>query len=468
MPRRLFHYNAGFLRDRRLRRILALAGHELRIGWPSPGDGVAVWGRSPIAWRGEAVARRAGVPLVRIEDAFIRSVRPGRQGGQRLGLILDDTGVHFDASGPSRLERLIARGRQGPDLIDRAREGIARLRASDLSKYNVHRAGPLPTPGYVLIVDQVAGDASLAWSGAGPAAFERMLGIARAENPGARLLVKSHPETALGLRRGACPPVPGVDVVTAPLSPWHLIEGASAIYTVSSQMGFEAILMGRRPVVLGWPFYAGWGLSDDRLARQPRGVATAERLFAAAMIEAPLWYDPCRDRLCRFEEAVDQIEAETRAWREDARGHVALGMRPWKRRRLQDVFGREVRVRFARDAQAATSLAAASGSDLLVWAGREPEGLARLAAEGDASIVGSGSGRFTEPWRRAGAWRDSRTAGGRRFAAACGARCRGRIPRPGPVREAAGSTAEAGWGGSATGRSNALRPTAARTSGARR
>ena len=43
-----------------------------------------------------------------------------------------------------------------------------------------------------------------------------------------------------------------------------LMEGAVAVYTVSSQLGFEAILAGHRPQVFGQPFYAGWGLSEDR------------------------------------------------------------------------------------------------------------------------------------------------------------------------------------------------------------
>ena len=51
---------------------------------------------------------------------------------------------------------------------------------------------------------------------------------------------------------------------------------------------------------------------------------TRNQLFAAAMILAPTWYDPCRDRLCSFEEVLDQLEAETRAFREDRHGHVAL------------------------------------------------------------------------------------------------------------------------------------------------
>ncbi|MBL9047084.1 MAG: capsular polysaccharide biosynthesis protein, partial [Tabrizicola sp.] len=70
IPQRLWHQNLSLLRNRRLHRILALAGHELCFGLPRPGDGVLVWGRSPTAWRGEALARRHGLPLIRVEDAF--------------------------------------------------------------------------------------------------------------------------------------------------------------------------------------------------------------------------------------------------------------------------------------------------------------------------------------------------------------------------------------------------------------
>src|SRR6056297_3706547 len=62
-PRRVFHFNGGFLWQRRVRRILHLAGYDLRLGWPSGDDLVAVWGRSPVAARGEAVAARTGAGL---------------------------------------------------------------------------------------------------------------------------------------------------------------------------------------------------------------------------------------------------------------------------------------------------------------------------------------------------------------------------------------------------------------------
>lgn len=381
IPRRLFYYNAGFLRQPQLRRMLALAGHELRLGLPGPDDGVVVWGRSPYAARGEAIAARYNVPLVRIEDAFLRSIHPGRMGEAALGLLIDGFGVHFDSAAPSALETILAKHPlDDSNLLTRARDGIARIRAADLSKYNVHLSNaPLPAPGYVLVVDQTAGDASIRHSGANAARFAEMLATAQSEHPTARIVIKTHPETQLGLRRGhftAANQTDRISLLTTPVSPWALLEGAIAVYTVSSQMGFEAILAGHRPRVFGQPFYAGWGLTFDAFPIDRRSrTLTKTQLFAAAMILAPLWVDPCQQRLCSFEEAVNQLEASTRAHREDRFGHVALGMRVWKRSRLQAVFGVEKPLIFQDNPARAIAKARAAGRGLLIWAGKEPRDL---------------------------------------------------------------------------------------------
>ena len=355
-PRRLRFLNAGFLWQRRVRRIMALAGWEMRPGWPKgPEEFVAVWGRSPYAARGERAADHAGVPLVRIEDAFLRSLHPGRHGEPPIGLMIDPTGgVHFDASQPSALETILAQDPlDATDLLDPARGGMARMAEADLSKYSGYdSATPLPAPGYILVIDQTRGDASVRASGADRNTFREMLYWAREENPGRPILLKTHPETAKGLREGyygAHDVVDGVTLFSDPVSPRALLEGAWAVYTVSSQMGFEAILAGHRPQVFGTPFYAGWGLSDDRgtipLIRRGRALTRAQ-LFAGAMILAPTWYDPYRDRLATFEDALEAMAAEARAWREDHRGWTASGMRAWKRRPLQKMFGRWKPMRF--------------------------------------------------------------------------------------------------------------------------
>ncbi len=372
--------NLSFLRDRRLQRILSLAGHDLRLGRPRPDDAVLVWGQSPVAARGEAWAQRYNAPVVRVEDAFLRSIRPGRMGDQTIGLQLDPVGVHFDARAPSALERLLnSHPLDNSNLLMRARDGIARLSALHLSKYNLHDPDlPAPPAGYVLVIDQTRGDASVRASGATQGTFREMLVLAQEENPGSRILIKSHPESVHGLRPGHYDDGDLNDRVSfaAPeTSPYTLLAGAVAVYAVSSQLGFEAILAGHRPHVFGTPFYAGWGLSQDRqpLHRRRRTLTRAQ-LFAGAMIEAPLWYDPCRDRLCSFEDAVDQLEAEVRAFRQDRHGHVATGMRLWKRGRLQAVFGRHKPLIFIKDPAQAARVAQQKARPLLIWAGKEPDG----------------------------------------------------------------------------------------------
>ncbi len=377
LPRRLFVYNGGFLTQPRVKRILELAGWNIRLGLPGDGDWVGTWGKSPTSGRGEAVAARKKNPVLRVEDAFLRSVLPGRSGEPPLGLMLDDLGVHFDGSTPSRLEQIL---KQDPlddsALLNRARTAMTRMTSGHLSKYNAfHPDLPVPDAPYVLVLDQTAGDASIRYGGASNATFRDMLVAARLEHPHARILIKTHPETQAGHRTGHYGPEDEntqVQLITDPVSPWALLDGAVAVYTVSSGMGFEAILAGHKPHVFGQPFYAGWGLTEDRqpVNRRARNLTRAQ-LFAGAMMLYPTWYDPYRDELCEIERVLDTLEARARAWREDHQGYVASGMRLWKRRPLAEFFKADAAMVFDDNGARAADGANTLERPLLVWAGKE-------------------------------------------------------------------------------------------------
>ena len=135
--RRLYVYNGGFLTQGRTRRILELAGYDIRLGKPGDGDAVGVWGQSPTAPRGEAVAARTDTPIIRIEDAFLRSVLTGRDGEPATGLHIDPHGVHFDPATRSGLERLLTEEPlDDAHLLTRAKNAMADLQSLHLSKYN--------------------------------------------------------------------------------------------------------------------------------------------------------------------------------------------------------------------------------------------------------------------------------------------------------------------------------------------
>ena len=368
---RLFVYNGGFLTQGRIRRILQLSGYSIHVGLPSEEtDAVAVWGNSPTAHRGEGVAEARDAPVVRVEDALLRSLFPGREGEPPLGLVIDHRAAHFDPSNPSDLEVLLAtHPLDDTALLNRARICIARLQEAHLSKYAaIPLDTPAPKPGYVVVIDQTEGDASVTASGADRTRFLEMLYYAQEEHPGARILIKTHPETSAGHRQGYFRDTDlndRIEFLSDPISPYTLFEGALGVYTVSSGLGFEAIYAGHKPRVFGQPFYAGWGLTSDafEIQRRQRSLTRAQ-LFAAAMILYPRWYDPYRDKLCTLETVIDTLEAQARCWREDRLGWTATGMSLWKRPHLQKFYGRYAPVTFN------DALLDISDRPQMIWAGK--------------------------------------------------------------------------------------------------
>ncbi|PZO66633.1 MAG: beta-3-deoxy-D-manno-oct-2-ulosonic acid transferase [Paracoccus denitrificans] len=384
----------------------------MTTGVPGPDDFVGVWGNSPTAWRGRKIAARTGARLVTVEDAFLRSVLPGRAKDRiarrgPIGLIIDPVGLHFDPGQPSLIEEL-ATTPEAQAAAEQSAKSIAFLRDADLSKYNCHWQDTDLPRGYVLVVDQTQGDASL--MGADRATFLRMLTAARDEHPGRQIVVRTHPETAAGLRAGhlgAADLRAGDSICADAVSPWQLLAGAHAVYVVSSQLGYEAMLAGHRPRLFGQPFYAGWGLSDDdRALRRPRPAISLVQLFAASHLLAPTWYDPCLDGLIDLTGAARQLQAEARAWRDDRTGHVAFGMRMWKRPSIARFFSNGAGVRFTRDPTKAT-MAWANRSEASPQAPRVEDGFLRSRGLGaeltpPLSLVLDDVGIYYDPTRESG------------------------------------------------------------------
>lgn len=375
-PRPLVLSSLSHLRDGRVRRLLRLAGYAPRLGQVRPGDAVAVWGAGATADRALRWAARAGADPVFVEDAFLRSLHPGRGGEPALGLLVDSRAPCTDASRVSDLEHLLGQAPLDDTAqLDRAHAAMAQMQHAHLTKYAaVDPDLPGPPPGYVLVIDQVRGDASIRLGGATASRFAEMLVTARLDHPGTRIVIRGHPEARAGHRPGHFGPEETRDTITywdAPTSPWEMLSGAIAVYVVTSQMGFEAILAGHRPVVFGQPFYAGWGLSDDRFpmpaGRRGRRLTRAQ-LFAGAMLDYPVWHDPFHDRRGTYEDTAHALAAQARAWREDRGGAVSYGARLWKRGFLRGFFGD---LRFSMNRDRALRLAQRRQQPLLIWAGAD-------------------------------------------------------------------------------------------------
>ena len=93
-----------------------------------------------------------------------------------------------------------------------------------------------------------------------------------------------------------------------------LLAEIDELHTLTSLAGFEALLRGRRVVVYGRPFYAGWGLTVD-LAGIDRGRRlTIEELVAGALILYPRYLDPVTRLPCKPELVIERL-ASPELWR---------------------------------------------------------------------------------------------------------------------------------------------------------
>jgi capsule polysaccharide export protein KpsC/LpsZ len=86
-------------------------------------------------------------------------------------------------------------------------------------------------------------------------------------------------------------------------------ETIDHVYTLTSLSGLEALLRGIKVTTLGRPFYAGFGLTDDRLARfREQRKLTLEELVAGAYLIYPKYFDPTTGKKMQALDVVKNIK----------------------------------------------------------------------------------------------------------------------------------------------------------------
>src|SRR5437763_1360567 len=102
------------------------------------------------------------------------------------------------------------------------------------------------------------------------------------------------------------------DVFRPPLA--ALLAGIDEVHTMTSLAGFEALLRSKQVTVYGRPFYAGWGLTTDRMAIERGRRLTLEELVAGALILYPRYLDPVTRLPCGPEIIIERLD-QPDAWR---------------------------------------------------------------------------------------------------------------------------------------------------------
>jgi capsular polysaccharide export protein len=280
--------------------FVAHAGKAAALA-PDARDQLVYWGTKAPAGLAE-LAQSCGAPLVRMEDGFVRSVGLGSDLIRPLSLVLDRAGIYFDPTVPSGLEHILATADFSAGELDMARRVRSFIVRHDITKYNLEPRAPLDWPSgartVVLVPGQVEDDASIRYGCTDVNTNLALLQRARAAHPDGFIVYKPHPDVVSGNRVGTlalAAAAPHADLVEADHSIVSCIAACDVVHTMTSLTGFDALLRGKRVVVYGQPFYAGWGLTDDvvagaALARRERRLSLDE-LVAGVLLRYPLYWD---------------------------------------------------------------------------------------------------------------------------------------------------------------------------------
>jgi capsular polysaccharide export protein len=278
---------------------------------------IVIWGKKGFP---EAIkrAKELNIPILFAEDGFIRSISLGLDFAQSYSLVLDSKGIYFDTSTPNDLEDILNTHKFSKKLLKRAKRVKEFLVKNRLSKYNLYRDREfeIDTSEYkksILVVGQVEDDASIIYGADGMKNLE-LLKLVKFSNPNSYIIYKPHPDTISGKRKGKIPKkiaLKYANRVEKRVSIDSLLDIVDEVHTITSLVGLEALIRGKKVITYGTPFYAGWGLTEDKrpIKRKRRNLTLLE-LIAGAYILYPKYISPKTLKPCEVEEVLRELKAQ--------------------------------------------------------------------------------------------------------------------------------------------------------------
>lgn len=255
------------------------------------------------------------IHISRVEDGFIRSVSLGSDLTRPYSLVVDGRGIYINPSKESDLEQILSTFEFDDAIRERAKKLIEKIISSKFSKYNgfAHKKLSLsvqPQQKVILIPAQVEDDASMIYGGMGMDTLELIKEV-REKNPSAYILFKPHPDVLSGNRKGLKDKemiLEYCDDIVEDASIDSCIEVCNEVHTITSTAGFDALIRSKEVFVYGIPFYAGWGLTNDKHKNQRRTkLLNIYELAAGALILYPRYISPKTKKLCEVEVAFDEM-----------------------------------------------------------------------------------------------------------------------------------------------------------------
>ncbi|TBR80162.1 capsular polysaccharide biosynthesis protein [Campylobacter novaezeelandiae] len=304
------------------------------------------WGRKKSGLKAISLAKRHKGSFLLLEDGFIRSLNLGLYNSPSFSIVEDDVGIYYDSNEASRLENLLNNHTFDSLLLQKAKKAIALIQKYEITKYN--NTLEIPKNFFkkhekrVLIITQVDKDASLKYGQALSFSTNDMIQDAINENKDAKIYIKIHPDVLSGKRKSdfdlnLLPE--NCELISKNYNPIALLKYFSKVYTKTSTMGFEALILGCKCVCYGLPFYAGWGLTIDKLVCQRRKAKrTLEEVFAASYLLYPRYFNPYLNQKSDIFDTIYTLNRYKNIEKINSKRLFFLGFALWKRRFIKPFF----------------------------------------------------------------------------------------------------------------------------------
>lgn len=269
------------------------------------------------------ILSRKKIPVFSIEDGFLRSMGGGILHSKPASICIDSVGIYFDGKKASELERILASYdfKGDPELMKRASAGLQLMRDARLTKYydlDPYQATlPFRVSGRyaILVVGQVEDDASIRRSKPAIKSNLELVRQARKDHPDADIYFRPHPDYWAGIRkrRKQADFEQLCAVVPPEVSVYEMFGIVDEVYTISSLVGFEALVFGKKVSTFGASFYSNWGLTKDAVKvsrRRNARTLTLEELFAGAYLVYPRYVHPHSSAPTSFEDIASYFIVE--------------------------------------------------------------------------------------------------------------------------------------------------------------
>ena len=262
--------------------------------------------------------------FISVEDGFIRSVGLGADLYPPLSLLFDKKGIHYDASKVSDLEDQLQNSNVNYSERMRARKILNLIIKLKISKYNLRLTKTINLPKnaankeIIGVLGQVESDNSIIF-GVPDNTIQKtnfaLVAKVREDYPDAFIIYKPHPDTESGVRaKGERDSEISdyADLIAYKTSLEDLFNKADRIAVFTSLGGFEALIRGISVITYGFPFYAGWGLTDDKLnhhswAKRRTRIMSIEELTFISLIKYPFYSSMKFNCLTEIENIFEEI-----------------------------------------------------------------------------------------------------------------------------------------------------------------